>query len=483
MRRPNVLLVVLDAVRADHLSCYGYDRETTPTIDGLAADGVRYEHAFSTSNWTGAAHASLFTGYLPSQSGVYGESQDLPADVPTVAELLSEVGYRTFATSAGAHIRGGRGYDRGFDRFHETFRIRPNRHYLREFLRNPALRRQTWQTLVRGHDNYTAFKFGSLRRWIAGGSEPFFAFVNCKTAHHRYNPPRPYKSLFGPGVDRPRWEFVERLRRRLCTEPQDVDGFDVERLAALSRQYPVTGGAFEPTAAEWDVVEAWYDGAIRYLDDRLSELVSFLRSTGRMDETLLVVTADHGDLFGEHGLEKHQYSLLDKLLHVPLVVSPPAGGRTRSRGVVSNVVSFADLFPTVLDAAGVTPPERPNAVPLTPFDDRRFHDHVYAEVGRKSPAPIRQDYPEFEDSAYNGPVQSVRDDEYKLVRGPEGTRRLCRWREDPEEQTDLATEYPDVVDRLTSELEAALEPMNDRVLDDTVDDDRLEQQLKDLGYR
>jgi len=479
MERPNILLVVLDAVRADHLSCYGYERETTPTIDSLAADGVRFEHAFSTSNWTGASHASLFTGYLPSQSGVYGDSQDLPADLPTMAELLSGVGYRTFATSAGAHIRSDRGYDRGFDRFHETFRIRPNRHYAKQFVTNPALRRQTWQTLVRGHDNYTKFKFGSLREWIASGEDPFFAFVNCKTAHHRYNPPRPYKSMFGPSVERPRWEFVERLRRKLGAEPQVVEGFDMDRLAAMSRQYPVTADAFQPSEAEWDVIEAWYDGALRYIDDQLATLLSFLRETDRLDETLVVVTADHGDLFGEHGLEKHQYSLLDKLLHVPLVVSP----HTERAGVVSNMVSFVDLFPTVLDVAGADVPDRPSATTLAPFTARQFHEHVFAEAGRKSPAPIKRDYPEFTDSEYNGPVQSVRDDQYKLVRGPEGIRRLSAWRQDPEEQTDLSSERPEVVDRLESVLDATLEPMGDDVLDDDVADERLKQRLKDLGYR
>lgn len=479
MERPNVLLVVLDAVRADHLSCYQHDKKTTPTIDRLAADGVRYEHAFSASNWTGAAHAALFTGYLPSQSGVYGESQDLPEDIPTMAELLSEAGYRTFATSAGAHIRSSRGYGRGFDRFHETFRIRPNRHYLKQFLTNRALRRQTWQSLVRGHDNYTNFKFGSLQEWIASGDEPFFAFVNCKTAHHRYNPPRPYKSLFGPDVDRPRWEFVERLQRRFGSEPQDVDGFDMDRLAALSRQYPVTAGAFEPTTEEWDVIKAWYDGAIRYIDDQLAHLVSFLQETGQMDDTLLIVTADHGDLFGEHGLEKHQYSLLDKLLHVPLVINPP----TATQGTVSNMVSFVDLFPTVLDLTDATVPDRPSATSLAPFDDRQFHDYIFAEAGRKSPTPIKREYPTFTDSDYNGPVQAVRDSKYKLVRGSDGIRRLCAWREGPDETVDLTDERPDVVDRLEAQLETMLEPMGDDVLEEDIDDERLEQQLKDLGYR
>lgn len=479
MSPPNVLLIVLDAVRADHLSCYGYERKTSPTIDDLAADGVQFENAFSTSNWTGAAHGSLFTGYLPSQSGIYGNSQKLPEDIPTLAELLSEAGYRTFATSAGAHIRSDRGYDRGFDQFHETFRIRPNRHYLRQFITSSALRDQTWQTLVRGHDNYTKFKLGSLKQWINDGTDPFFAFVNSKTPHHRYNPPRPYKSMFGPDVDRPRYEFIEQIKRRLGDEPQSVDGFDLDRLAAMSRQYPTIAEAFDPSEEEWGVIKAWYDGAIRYVDDQLAELFSFIRSTGEMDDTLVIVTADHGDLFGEHGLEKHQYSLLDKLLHIPLIINPPSD----IHGVVSNMVSFVDIFSTILDVSDAEFHDRPSATTLAPFTDQKFHDFVFAEVGRKSAKPVRRDYPNFTDSEYNGPLQSVRDDEYKLVCGPNGIRRLCNWRTDPEEEFDQSHEKPDIVERLKQVLNSELRSMDSNTLDDDITNEQLKQHLKDLGYR
>ncbi|WP_225335210.1 sulfatase [Halomicrobium urmianum] len=479
MTDTNVLLIVLDAVRADHLSCYGYEHETTPAIDRLAANGVRFEHAFSTSNWTGAAHGSLFTGYLPSKSGIYGDSQKLPEDIPTLAELLSEAGYRTFATSAGAHIRSDRGYDRGFDKFHETFRIRPNHHYLRQFIKNSALRKQTWQTLVHGHDNYTTFKFENLKEWIKSSEDPFFAFINCKTAHHRYNPPRPYKSMFGPDVNRPRWEFAELLQRRLGKEPQSVDGFDMDRLTAMSRQYPVIADEFNPSDNEWEIIKTWYDGAIRYMDDQLADLLSFLRSAGKMDDTLVIVTADHGDLFGEHDLEKHQYSLLDKLLHIPLVMSPPSDRRE----TISNMVSFVDLFPTILDITNAEVPDRPNATTLTPLTDRVFHDYLFAEVGRKSPEPVQRAYPSFTESEYNGPVQSIRDKRYKLVRSPNSIRRLCDWRQDPKETSDLSDELSTVRERLEQELEESVKSMDDSILNDDIDDDRLKQHLKDLGYR
>jgi len=152
MNRPNVVLVVLDAVRADRTSVYGSGRPTTPNMEAIAENGVIYEHAFANSNWTGTSHGALFTGRLPSDSGVHGATQDLPDDVRTLPERLSAAGYRTFAMSAGAHIRAERGYDRGIDTFKETYQIAPNRRFLRSLLTDSALRRQALYSATAGPD-------------------------------------------------------------------------------------------------------------------------------------------------------------------------------------------------------------------------------------------------------------------------------------------------------------------------------------------
>lgn len=272
MDRPNIVLFVLDAVRADHLSCYGHHRRTTPSIDRLADRGVQYEYAFANSNWTGASHAVLFSGYLPSQSGVYGDNMDLPEDVDLLAEGLQNAGYRTFATSAGAHIRGDCGYDKGFDSFHETYRVRPQAEFVNTLLRDRSATKQLLFSGIRGHDNYTLYKFDRLQRWIRSDEGPFFAFVNCKTAHNPYNPPRPYKRAFCERLERPRFEFVERSLKRFGRYPQSVPDLDDDHLESLSWKYPIIADEFEPTDEELDVLTAWYDGAIRYLDERLGML-------------------------------------------------------------------------------------------------------------------------------------------------------------------------------------------------------------------
>lgn len=482
MSRPNILLLVLDAVRADHVSCYGHDRETTPNIDDLASSGLQYGYAFANSNWTGASHPALFSGLLPSQSGVYGDNMTLPNDVDLLAELLSEGGYRTFATSAGAHIRSERGYDRGFDEFHETYRVRPSKDFLDTFLHDRDAFKQLVYSGIYGHDNYTLYKFNRLQRWVQdGGDTPFFAFVNCKTAHNPYNPPRQYKQEFCDRIERPRFEFTERALDKLGYSPQNVRGMDTERLQKLSWQYPILGGDFEPTDEELDVLTSWYDGAIRYLDERIGHFIDFMNSEGLLEDTHIIITADHGELFGEHGMEKHHDSLYEPVLHIPLIIHP-AEHSTLGSGRVDKTVSLVDLYPTILDLADVPAPERSNADSLTPTGRPPTDRSIYAEVGRKSPNPVQRHYPSFEKSDCDGPLQSVRDNEYKLIRSPDGAIELYQWRDDPAEQTDLAQDEPEVVDRLTTAIDKKLGSMRYKTLNENVDNKKLKEHLQDMGY-
>lgn len=483
MSRPNILLVVLDAVRADHLSCYGHKHDTTPHIDQLTADGIRYKHAFANANWTGASHASMFTGLLPSQSGVYGDNMTLPTDVNLLAEVLSEAGYRTFATSTGAHIRSDRGYDRGFNEFFETYRVSPSANYIKRLAHDWSALKQLVFSGVYGHDNYTLYKFDRLQRWLLDGKDPFFAFVNAKTAHNPYNPPRPFRRTFDDRLKRPRFEFIQKALDRIGLNPETVRGLKDERLRKLSWEYPILTDEIDPTEAELTVLTAWYDGAIRYLDERLGQLFEFMQSYGLFGETHVVITADHGELFGEHGLEKHHYSLYEPVLHVPFVIHPAEGSTLESAPrQIADPVSLVDLYPTLLDFAGTERPDPPNADSLASSGRPPSDRCVHAEVGSKSSEPVRRHHPEFDDSNYDGPLQSVRDDEYKLIRSVNGEVELYRWREDPEERNDLADAEPDVVDRLVHAIECDLNPMDERALNEDVDDPILEQQLKDLGY-
>jgi arylsulfatase A-like enzyme len=194
MSQPNILFLVIDALRVDHASTYGYERETTPTMTGLADDGVRYDHAFAPSIWTPTVHGSIFTGQYPSHTGIYGNSLGIPDELETIPETLKRNGYRTFAASAGAHIRAGRGYTRGVDDYVETRRIAPDVGFLKKVLGDRSFAKQVAFSLTRGPDDKTRYKYDRLKRSIdtaIGDDDPFFGFINAKTAHQPFNPPRP----------------------------------------------------------------------------------------------------------------------------------------------------------------------------------------------------------------------------------------------------------------------------------------------------
>ncbi|WP_225334129.1 sulfatase [Halomicrobium urmianum] len=491
MTAPNILFLVLDAVRVDHASTYGYERETTPTMSELADDGVRYDHAFAPSIWTPTVHGAVFTGRYPSHTGIYGNSLGIPDDDETLPETLQRQGYRTFAASAGAHIRAGRGYDRGIDEFVETRRISPDVDFFRKVLTDRSFARQVLFSLTRGPDDKTQYKYDRLERFVdrsIDDGEPFFGFINAKTAHNPFNPPRPYKEMFCDGFDRPRWEFLERLRGQLGGETQRLRDHDTEKL----RQISSSGGdgvmvdAVEMTEEEWDVIRAWYDGAIRYLDDVVGRLVAHLKERGVYEDTLIVMTADHGDNFGDHGLARHAFCLYDTLLHVPLVIKPPATGDAASVAgrTIDEQVSLVDLHPTFLDAAGASMPEYDFAESLLNFEQRRYHDFTFAEYAgfEGSIQRLQRKYPDFDPTQFARTIQSVRDDKHKLIVDNDGNRELYAWRADPGETEDLADQRPEVVDALEAELEGSLNPLDSPGDFATPDDPELEEQLRDLGY-
>ena len=473
--QPNILLIVLDAVRQDHLSTYGYDRPTDPCLSNLSENSYVYENAFANSNWTPTSHAAFFTGLLPSQSGVYGQNLTIPSEHRIVPEYLKEKGYRTFATAAGAHIRSERGFGRGFDQFHETYRIQPSKDFLRTAIQDPDTLSQLAFSLIKGHDNYTHYKIRRLTKWIAAGEDPFFAFVNFKTAHHPYNPPRPYKSQFSD-IERPIAEFVEMVSESLGRQAQSIPNLEMDRLTNISQNYPLIADDIDPTKAEIETIEAWYDGAIRYLDDRISQILDFLSSDGYLDDTYVIITADHGEQFGDHGRGKHRYSLYDELLQVPLIIRTPA----KEGKQINEMVSLIDLFPTLLSLAGST--DEQSRVAKNLLVDEIGHDYLFAEVGRKPTEPVQRDHPSFTDDELNGPLQSVRSTELKLIRRYDQYCELYDWQSDPDEQTDLSKEHPQSVESLCDVLSEYLNQMGTKGYSESITDSQLQSQLEDLGY-
>jgi arylsulfatase A-like enzyme len=465
-KRPNVLLIVMDAARYDYLSLYGYGRPTTPRLEELAADGVVCDHAFASAPWTPPSHASLFTGAYPSRHSVdIGENLALPARIPVMAEILGLHGYRTFAVLPDVHLSSRRGFERGFQEYVELWR-QPYLQWNAAWMANLA-----WNMCF-GRDRRARYTTSVLHRWLrahARDDEPFFMFVNFKTPHAPYQRlPRAFRRRFEPST-------APAVRRR--AEAYTTNG-----------GYPYMAGRMAMSEETWALVRAWYAAAIAYTDVQIGALLDGLRETGTYDDTLVIVTADHGENFGEHGLAYHLFCLYDTLLHVPLVLSCPArmpGGRRLSR-----LVSLVDVLPTVADLAGITNGLGPmDGRSLVPFEDAPGTGEVYGEFGRPQYMLHRlaRQFPGHDFSRFDRGLQCVRTSTHKLIEGSDGSQELYDLVGDPGERRNLAAEQPSLVAALHGRLAQWRAGMQgggseSEPVATSEDDAGVVKALQDLGY-
>ena len=402
---PNVLLIVLDTVRADRLSLYGYGRPTTPRLESLAGRGVRFDRARSTAPWTLPSHASILTGRWPHQLSADFHGP-LDAMYPTVAEYLSSRGYSTGGFVANLYYASAEtGLGRGFSRY-EDHDISPA-----GILQCSTLVGRTIQTSAYRKD---AAQVGrQFLSWVEGVPEgrPFFAFLNLCDAHDPYIPPPGSGTHFGV---RPETSADEATLR-------DWFFLDKETLTARQVALAIDG----------------YDDCIAYLDDQLGRLFDELDRRGRMEDTLVIVTADHGEHFGEHGLYGHASSLYDPEIHVPLLVVPP-GGAPGGR-VVARSVSLRDIPSTVADLAGFGPE--------SPFPGRSLARHWDAEPGPTTAAdPVLSEVDEAaitppnqgHSPVFRGSMKSLVVDETLYILNGDGVEELYDLDADPGEVRDLA---------------------------------------------
>jgi arylsulfatase A-like enzyme len=407
---PNVLLVVWDTVRADNLSLYGYARSTTPRLDEWARSGAVFDRAMSTSPWTLPSHASMFTGQWPQQLSANWE-QPLDAGPRTLAEVLAARGYLTAGFVANTYYCGNElGIARGFAHY-EDYVASPREVLISSTLVRLVANSTFVRRLIGYHDNIPRRSATEITdqflEWQGSASgRPFFAFLNYFDAHENYLPPPPFDRKFGDGP--------------LPGSPAVIQ--DVRR--SLRRDWP------QRPANEIQAEISLYDGAIAYLDDQLNRLLGELQTRGVLDNTVVIVTSDHGEQFGEHGLFLHANSLYRPLLHVPLVVryprAVPAGQRIR------RPVSLRDVPATVLDLVDADGGALPGAT-LARYWERmdgrssKFEartsaapEGVAAEVREASWAKMWSPwYP-----AAKGDMQSVTDESFHYIRNGDGTEEL-----------------------------------------------------------
>lgn len=464
-KNSNILLIVLDAVRADHLSCYGYLRPTSPYLEELAAEGVIFENAFATAPWTPPSHASIFTGAYPSRHGVdVDENLYLDGQIPTMAEILSSKGYATFAVLPDAHLSQARGFHRGFSRCVEIFRIpylHPNRDAAAGLLYNFAY----------GRDGRAYHSSRLLKKWLRGhvssSEKPFFAFINYKTAHSSYRSPRTF-------------------RRRFEIPPDPDQDPKKLRYYAHGGGYPYMAGGLEMSKRDMEVVQSWYDGAIAYLDHRIRDLLNFLKQLGAYDDTHVIITADHGENFGDHGLAYHLFCLYDGLIRVPLVMRVP-GLRGDGRRI-TGLVSLADILPTILDLIGCDLTDYPGiqGESLLPFGGREIHSYIVAEFGRPQYMLKRLSarYPQHDFSGFDRGLRCIRSKEFKLTVGSNGSEELYHLPSDPGETKNLIEQRREEAGILRRDLEDWLASFKRAPVSSPLqkDDALIIKNLQELGY-
>lgn len=514
--RPNIVLVVLDTTRADHLSVYGHRHRTTPNLERIARRSVVFDDATAPAIWTLPTHASMFTGLYESEHGVNRGHLWLEDRFDTLAEQLRDAGYRTVGVTGNPLLLpGSRNMDQGFEAMlgSDSVHVPARMADLGATPRAPWWRELAWTLAenvahreVRASLLAETFRYRALPRvtsWNRGRQDagaavanalvedflesrdperPFLLFLNYFEPHTVYNPPPRHRARFLEGE-------LARIAKRDYERTWTGDsreGHTNFRARALGFREPA------PTPAE---IEAWrrlYDGEIAYLDERIGQLYDLLDRHDLLEDTVLVITADHGEQFlDEHGLVLHEFSVYESLLHVPLLIHHPSRFAPRR---VATPVQTIDLYRTLLGLAGVEPsraqPLRGQVLPLEP--GQPYTPRVVAEysVPDFPVFTLQRDFRSVDLRPFFRTFRAWREDGWKFIWSSDGDHELYYLPDDPGEQRNLLGAEPERAARLQADLEAwraGLEPFEldadagPRPMDPERDREALEQ-LRALGY-
>lgn len=426
----SVLLVTVDALRADHCGYMGRDRDTTPFLDSLAAESLVFESAFAVGPGTPSSFASLFSSRYPLEFGGY---EGFSSTRPSLPEHLHRRGVTTAGIHSNPYLSRHYGYDRGFDHFEDSFeegdepglldRVKTEAGAL--LSRNETAYRLGRRLFLAAFDEEKPYVDAAettdrVLEWLADAPDRSFCWAHYLDVHEPYLPPDGY-------LDR------------------DLPPGRVEALNDRVR-------ADDPSLSERELadLEALYDGELRYVDAELERLFEELEARGRLGNTAVVVTADHGEEFLDHGRLGHHPTLYDELIHVPLLVWLPSDARgaldVATSGRVPGQVSLLDVAPTVTDLLGVEPAPR--------FGGRS----ALRETGHPVVSEVSNPHGVLRvDERFRR--RSVRTGDWKLVVGPDG-EELYDLDSDPDELDDLRGERPERAAELRGTLaaERGIEP-------------------------
>jgi arylsulfatase A-like enzyme len=397
---PNILLLILDTVRAQSLGLYGYDRPTTPRLEQFARRGVVFERAFAPSPWTLPTHASILTGRWPHELST-GWQTPLDSTFPTLAEELATIGYATGGFVANIPYTNRRqGLARGFARY-QDYPLSVAQVVLSSSLGRVITNNGTFRRLIRYQDILNRKRARDVNRelldWIGRvGNRPFFVFANYYDAHEPLLPQQGWRERFGP------------------TKARQYAHFTVDAWLPDRDKLPAEELALERNA---------YDASIAELDDGIGALLDELERRRLLDNTIVIITSDHGDQFGEHGLVDHGNSLYKQVVHVPLILSFP--GHIPAHARVGEPVSLRDLPATILELV-----RHPRGLPGESFATTWHELPVAPNPARRVAAEVAL--------PSGDTLHSVLDERYHLIRTADGTMELYDYVADPAETMDLA---------------------------------------------
>jgi arylsulfatase A-like enzyme len=407
----NLVVIALDALRADHLGCYGYERPTSPAIDALAKDGLLFTNAYSPSSWTLPSFVSMMTSLDSPEHGVWDpERHSLSTSAATLASVLKAHGYETAAFVPGPWFDPRYGLARGFDL------------YL-----NPKPRR-------RSNPYSLAQVLPEALRWISERKKrPFFLFLYAFEPHAPYTAPRPYRHRFDEGGG----ELVDELGPDLSFTLAYNGEWSREWGPAPSEKYLSAIELVRNDARARAHVTSHYDERIAYADSMIARLLRRLEDSGLADDTTVILTSDHGEELGERGRFGHNKALWNSVLRVPLIIRLPRRRFAGARAPES--VSLTDLAPTALAALDLPAARSFRGKSLLPLAQGLGGDRVA-----------------FSSTDHDGRRHSlfaVTQGTWRLVDDGTGkSPRLFDLRTDPQETRDAASARSDIARRLSREL-------------------------------
>lgn len=444
---PNVILIILDTCGAKHMSIYDYHRRTTPYLEELAEECVVYTRCFSTSPWTSPSHASMFTGLYPSEHGCKGIDMDLNENLYSLPEVLKSLTYKTCGISSNPLICTSLGFGRGFDEFYGLYNVPYLRLYLNKGNKNKikrikyfmdymvnkrrfqegveyiasALRIKEFKSqrdiMVKSATPATIeslFCFEDAMNSYKKTNSPFFIFINFMQTHAKFNPPRKFRNIFVE--DDPKIEnqhTFEYLFEHLVYKPHSIEYLDY--------------------------IIGLYNQEILFIDYITACIFKLLKKKNLFDKTLLILTSDHGELLGEHGLVEHSFCLYNENLYVPLIIKYPK--EYGLKGVVDSLVQNHDIFATILKVTNAPYPVPKSSMSLLTSDKRQIGISQLIDPRFKIAACLKRKATFLPKDFMLPHISIITDDLWKITKRADGHTEIYDLNNDLYENNNLMSSF------------------------------------------